>query len=76
MIDSSQVCAGWMKEIMQNQNTHLYGQVQKEGEHMGCWIDPRTGQQAEGAIGISAGQFSWMKGVMDAITRGRGAGNF
>lgn len=76
MIDSPQVCAAWMEGVKQNQNTHLYGQVQKDGEHMGCWVHPETGEQAEGAIGISAGKFSWMKGVTGAIARVRGAGGF
>ena len=76
MIDSALVCEAWMKGIRQNQNTHLYGQVQKTGEHAGCWVDPESGKQAEGAIGVDAGKMSWLKGVTGAIARVRGAGGF
>lgn len=76
MIDSHFVCQKWMEGIRQNQNTHLYGQVQKEGQDAGCWTDPVTGKQAEGAIGVNAGRFSWAHGVQGAIARVKGSGGF
>lgn len=57
-------------------NTHIYGQVEKTGLDFGCWIDPKTGKQAEGAIGVDPGHFSWAKGVVGAIKRVQGAGGF
>ena len=76
MIDSPLVCQKWLEGIRQNQNTHLYGQVEKEGANTGCWIDPKTGKQAEGAIGVSAGRFSWATGITGAIARAKGTGGF
>lgn len=76
MLDSAFVCQKWMDAIRQNQNTHIYGQVAKEGDDAGCWLDPSTGKQTEGAIGVSAGRFSWAKGVQGAIARVRGTGGF
>lgn len=76
MIDSAFVCQKWMEGIRQNQNTHLYGQVKKDGVDAGCWIDPRTGKQAEGAIGVDAGRWSWTKGFEGATARLRGTGGF
>ena len=76
MLDSPLVCEKWMEAIRQNQNTHKFGQVCKEGADAGCWIDPQTGKQADGAIGVSAGKFSWAYGVQGAIARVRGTGGF
>lgn len=76
MLDSSFVCQKWMEGIRQNQNTHLYGQVEKDGADAGCWKDPATGKQSEGAIGVNAGRFSWAKGFEGAIARVRGTGGF
>ena len=58
------------------QNTHIYGKVLKEGPHAGCWVHPDTGKQAEGAIGVDPGRFSWAKGIFGAVQRVRGAGGF
>jgi phosphatidylserine/phosphatidylglycerophosphate/cardiolipin synthase-like enzyme len=76
MIDSALVVGKWMEGILQNQNTHLYGKVEKEGQDSGCWKDPRTEEQAKGAIGVDPGKFAWAKGVVGAVQRVRGAGGF
>jgi hypothetical protein len=76
MLDSELVCKAWMDGIMRNQNTHIYGKVLKEGPEAGCWVDPETGKQAEGAIGVDAGKFAWAKGIVGAVQRVRGAGGF
>lgn len=76
MIDSSLVCGKWLEGIRQNQNTHLYGKVEKDGANAGCWIDPDTRDQVEGAIGVNAGRMSWAKGFEGAFARLRGTGGF
>lgn len=76
MIDSPLVCGKILEGIRQNQNTHLYGKVEGEGAEAGCWKDPGTGKQADGAIGVNAGRFSWAKGFEGAIARVRGTGGF
>lgn len=76
MIDSGLVVAKWMEGIQQNQNTHLFGQVEKDGPDAGCWMDAKTAQQAEGAIGVDPGQFAWARGMVGAVQRVRGMGGF
>lgn len=76
MIDSEYVVGRWMEGIHQNQNTHIYGKVQKEGDLAGCWVDPETGKMADGAIGVDAGKFAWAKGFVGAVQRVRGVGGF
>lgn len=76
MIDSELVVGKWMEAIRQNQNTHLFGKVTKEGPDAGCWKDLKSGQQAEGAIGVDPGRFAWAKGIIGAVQRVRGAGGF
>lgn len=76
MIDSPFVCGKWLEGIRQNQNTHLYGRVEKEGAEAGCWVSGETGKQAEGAIGVDAGRMSWTKGFEGAFARMRGTGGF
>ena len=75
MIDSELVVARWMEGIRQNQNTHLYGACQSEGEKAGCWTDEK-GEMAEHAIGVDAGKFAWAKGIIGAVQRVRGVGGF
>ncbi|KAJ4366777.1 hypothetical protein N0V83_007302 [Neocucurbitaria cava] len=70
MIDSYEVCAGWLEGIARNQNTHQYGAASKED---GIWRD-ESGNEAEGAIGKDPGRFSWAKGIVGAVQRVRGAG--
>lgn len=76
MIDSPLVCQIWAEGIRQNQNTHLYGKVLKVGPEAGCWVDTKTGRQADGAIGPDAGRFAWAHGIRGAIARVRGTGGF
>ena len=76
MIDSELVVGKWIEGIRQNENTHLYGKVEKEGEDSGCWKDSETGKQAEGALGVDPGKFAWARGFMGAIQRVRGMGGF
>lgn len=76
MIDSPLVCDQWLAGIRQNQNTHVFGKVEKEGADAGCWKHPETGKQADGAIGVDAGRFAWAKGIEGAIARMRGTGGF
>lgn len=76
MFDSPLVCGKWVDGIRQNQNTHLYGQVVKEGEYAGCWLDPKTGKMADAAIGVDPGKFAWAKGMIGAVQRVRGVGGF
>lgn len=72
MIDSAQICGEWMEAIRRNQNTHLYGKASQED---GIWYDEH-GNMAEGAIGKDPGRFSWAKGIVGAVKRVQGAGNF
>ena len=50
------------------------GAAEEDDEHVGCWVDPETGKQADGAIGINPGRFSWAKGAIGAVQRVRGMG--
>ncbi|KAH6676233.1 hypothetical protein B0J14DRAFT_476566 [Halenospora varia] len=72
MFDSEVVCRGWIDGLRRNQNTHVYGEVSKED---GIWRDGER-REAEGVIGVDPGRFSWAKGVMGAINRVRGTGDF
>ncbi|XHG03690.1 hypothetical protein AWENTII_006989 [Aspergillus wentii] len=73
LLDSPLVCRTWIKTINQNQNTAIYGAV---GPEDGCWHDPVTGKIPDGSIGVNPGHFSWVKGVVGAVQRVRGAGGF
>jgi phosphatidylserine/phosphatidylglycerophosphate/cardiolipin synthase-like enzyme len=72
MLDSPAVCAGWIDALRRNQNTHIYGALSKRD---GIWRDDE-GKEAEGAIGVDPGRFSWAKGVVGAVERVRGVGGF
>ncbi|KAJ7063464.1 hypothetical protein C8F01DRAFT_1133150 [Mycena amicta] len=73
MLESPKVlCRGWIDGLRRNQNTHLYGGVDKT---TGIWTD-ENGNQAADVIGIDPGKFSWAKGFMGAIARVRGTGDF
>lgn len=72
MLDSAQICRAWIDGLRRNQNTHVYGALDKE---TGIWTD-ENGNMADGAIGIDPGRFAWMKGVVGAIKRVQGAGGF
>ncbi|POS78376.1 hypothetical protein DHEL01_v203230 [Diaporthe helianthi] len=72
MLDSGPVCRAWIDGLRRNQNTHLYGALNREA---GVWMD-EDGKQAEGAIGVDPGKFSWARGVMGAVKRLQGTGGF
>ncbi|EFX05520.1 iq calmodulin-binding motif protein [Grosmannia clavigera kw1407] len=72
MLESSDVCRAWIEGLRRNQNTHIYGMV---GKADGIWRD-NEGIEAEGAMGIDPGHFSWFKGVVGAIKRAQGKGGF
>ncbi|BCR89608.1 IQ calmodulin-binding motif protein [Aspergillus chevalieri] len=73
LYDSPTICRSWLDTINRNQNTALYGAVSSKD---GCWHDPETGKLPEGSIGINPGRFSWVKGIVGAVQRVRGAGGF
>ncbi|KAJ7168186.1 hypothetical protein C8R43DRAFT_917003 [Mycena crocata] len=72
MFDSATVCKGWIDGLRRNQNTHLYGPVDKTD---GIWRD-ENGNQPQDVIGVDPGRFSWAKGFKGAIERVRGTGDF
>lgn len=72
MLESEHVCKAWIDGLRRNQNTHIYGALNKE---TGIWTD-KDGNQADGAIGIDPGKFAWAKGVVGAIKRVQGVGGF
>jgi len=72
MFDSELICKAWIDGLRRNQNTHLYGQLDKAD---GVWRDA-NGEQALDVIGVDPGRFSWAKGFMGAINRVRGTGDF
>ncbi|KAJ7043148.1 hypothetical protein C8F04DRAFT_1073827 [Mycena alexandri] len=72
MFDSPTVCKGWIDGLRRNQNTHLYGPVDKTD---GIWRD-QNGNQPQDVIGVDPGRFSWAKGFVGAIERVRGTGDF
>lgn len=72
MLDSAQVCRAWIDGLRRNQNTHIYGALDKE---TGIWTD-KDGNMADGAIGVDPGRFSWARGVVGAIKRVQGVGGF
>ncbi|KAJ7221756.1 iq calmodulin-binding motif protein [Mycena pura] len=72
MLDSPTVCRGWIDGLRRNQNTHLYGMLDKTD---GIWRD-ENGNQAADVIGIDPGRFSWAKGFVGAIERVKGTGDF
>jgi len=72
MFDSATVCKGWIDGLRRNQNTHLYGPVDKTD---GIWRD-QDGNQPQDVIGVDPGKFSWAKGFVGAIERVRGTGDF
>lgn len=72
MVDSEAVCRAWIDGLRRNQNTHLYGALDRES---GIWTDSE-GKQAEGAIGVDPGRFAWTRGVVGAVKRLQGTGGF
>ncbi|KAF7294769.1 hypothetical protein MIND_01014400 [Mycena indigotica] len=72
MLESPEVCRGWIDGLRRNQSTHLYGMLDKT---TGIWTD-ENGNQAADVIGVDPGKFSWAKGFAGAIARVRGTGDF
>ncbi|OTB13964.1 hypothetical protein K445DRAFT_319497 [Daldinia sp. EC12] len=72
LIDSESVCRAWIGALRRNTNTYLYGGV--DGED-GVWRD-EEGREAEGATGVDAGRFAWVRGVVGAVKRVQGTGGF
>ncbi len=72
MLDSAAVCRAWIDGLRRNQNTHVYGALDKT---TGVWTDS-AGKEADGAMGVDPGRFSWAKGFVGAIKRVQGVGGF
>lgn len=72
MIESPSTCEAWMRGILRNQNTHLYGLCSQED---GVWRD-KDGKEPAGSMGTDPGHFAWSKGIVGAIQRVRGKGGF
>ncbi|KAK0643811.1 hypothetical protein B0T16DRAFT_392277 [Cercophora newfieldiana] len=72
MLDSEEVCKAWIDGLRRNQNTHVYGVLDREE---GVWRDGE-GRQAEGVVGVDPGRFSWAKGMVGAVKRVKGTGGF
>lgn len=72
LLESEQVCRAWIDGLRRNQNTHIYGALDKE---TGIWTD-EDGNMADGAIGVDPGRFAWAKGITGAIKRVQGVGGF
>ncbi|KAF2968225.1 hypothetical protein GQX73_g5302 [Xylaria multiplex] len=72
MLDSPQICRAWTDALRRNQNTGAYGAVSHKD---GIWRDEQ-GKEVEGATGVDAGRFSWVKGLVGAVRRLQGTGGF
>jgi phosphatidylserine/phosphatidylglycerophosphate/cardiolipin synthase-like enzyme len=72
LVDSEELCAEWMSALERNQNTAVFGAVDKED---GVWRD-EEGREADGAVGVDVGRFAWLKGAKGAVKRVRGTGGF
>ena len=72
MIDSVDICRAWIDGLRRNQNTHIYGALDREE---GSWKDGE-GNKAKGAMGVDPGRFSWTKGIVGAVKRVQGTGGF
>ncbi|TLS26883.1 hypothetical protein PpBr36_04868 [Pyricularia pennisetigena] len=68
-----EIAEQWREALeVRNQNTGLYGAGSNED---GVWKDSE-GREADGAIGIDPGKFSWGKGIVGAVKRLKGTGGF
>lgn len=72
LVESEALCAGWVRALERNQNTGLFGAVQRED---GVWRD-EEGREVDGVVGVDAGLFGWARGAKGAIQRLRGTGGF
>ncbi|KAM0277118.1 hypothetical protein ACHAQH_006062 [Verticillium albo-atrum] len=71
MIDSPEICRSWIDALRRNQNTGLFGRLQKDG----IWRD-NDGKEVDGAMGVDPGRFAWAKGILGAVKRVQGKGGF
>ncbi|KAI5477424.1 hypothetical protein MNV49_006416 [Pseudohyphozyma bogoriensis] len=71
MVDSAEICKEWFFAMHSNQNTHLHGELQKDG----IWRDSE-GKKLPGATGAPKGPFKSLIGVKGAVQRVRGEGGF
>ena len=72
MVDSAEVCAAWIAALGRNQNTGLYGRLDRRD---GVWRDAGE-REVDGAMGVDPGRFSWAKGFVGAVKRFQGTGGF
>ncbi|KAI1468868.1 uncharacterized protein F4812DRAFT_458396 [Daldinia caldariorum] len=72
LVDSGPACRAWIGALRRNQNTHRFGRVDVED---GVWRD-EAGREAQGATGVDAGRFAWVRGVVGAVQRVKGTGGF
>ncbi|KAJ4413624.1 hypothetical protein N0V85_003484 [Neurospora sp. IMI 360204] len=74
MLDSEEVCGTWMEGIRRNQNTAIYGALDRE---KGLWVGAE-GKEADRVIGIDPGgrMKRWAKGAVGAVKRVQGTGGF
>ncbi len=72
MLDSPQICRAWIDALRRNQNTGIYGAVDRKD---GIWRD-EEGKGIDGAMGVNAGRFSWVTGAVGAVKRLQGVGGF
>ncbi|KAK1989710.1 phospholipase D/nuclease [Colletotrichum falcatum] len=72
MLESRDLCKAWIDGLRRNQNTHRYGALNRED---GVWRG-EDGKEADGAMGVDPGRFSWAKGLLGAIKRLEGTGGF
>lgn len=70
MVDSPEMCAEWRAGIDNNQNTALFGQLDKDG----LWRD-KDGNALEGSGG-KGGPIEIVKGLLGAVARVQGKGGF
>ncbi|KAG8897302.1 hypothetical protein FRC01_011391, partial [Tulasnella sp. 417] len=64
MIDSPLICKEWVEGLRRSQNTHLYGEVQKDG----VWRD-KDGTPLPDSTGIKSGPMGLIKGIQGTIAR-------
>jgi len=72
LIDSPQLVSEWLKGINANQNTLLYGRVDKSD---GIWRDEDGNEVKASGVG-SGGPLGRLKGLSGAVKRVRGTGGF
>jgi len=72
LVDSEEVCRGWMEAVQRNQNTGEYGVLRDDG----VWRDGE-GKEAEGVVGVAPKRVrAWVGGMVSAVRRVKGTGGF